>query len=119
MAILPFLLFCIPSRSALAVLSQYIPEEYLKYYGGLLLLIGLSFLYLYFTNKRLDATEAGGKTWWASLRLLFGLFYLTAAIYAFQGKRKLVLIPLMFDVVFGLLSFIYFHFLQNNNLFKN
>jgi len=83
----------------------FIPEKYLKLYGIFLLLIGLSFLYLFFKNLRLNAPEAGGKTWWSQYRIIIGLLYISAAVYAFQGKRNLIWIPLVIDIIFGLIIF--------------
>ena len=101
-----FLLGCIPARLFLVWVSQKIPVQYLKLFGALLLLMALGFLYLYFTKRRLSAFEAGGKTWWADFRLVFGALYLVAAIYCFQGKQEMVWIPLAIDVFFGLLLFL-------------
>jgi hypothetical protein len=81
------------------------PDKYLPAVGLVLLFQALGFLYLYFTNTRLDAPEAGGHTWWASLRLLHGMLYLCAAIYASQGKQAWV--PLLIDVGVGLAAFTY------------
>ena len=103
--IIAFLLLCIPARIIIALLSQFVPSKYMSLYGLFLLLIGLSFIYLFFTNLRLNAPEAGGKTWWAPFRLIIGALYISAAIYAFQGKRELVWIPLAMDIVFGLIIF--------------
>jgi len=33
------------------------------------------------------------------------MFYIAAAIYAFQGKRKLIWIPLAMDIIFGTIIF--------------
>tara|TARA_Y100001970_G_C13705424_1_gene589266 strand:- start:70 stop:438 length:369 start_codon:yes stop_codon:yes gene_type:complete len=100
-----FLLGCIGSRLILAVLPLYLSKEWLKYFGIIILIIALSFLYLYFTNGRLKAPEGGGNTWWAKFRLIHGLLYLTAAIYLFQ-KERLASIPLFIDVILGLILFI-------------
>jgi len=105
-----FLIGCIPVRAFLAYISTKIPENYLILFGTLLLAMGLSFIYLYFTNKRMDAPEAGGKTWWNNYRIIHGMFYLTAAIYAFQKKTDLIWIPLTLDVIFGLFLFVLHHF---------
>ena len=104
-SILAFLLLCIPARIGIALGSLYIPDAYLNIYAIYLLLTGLSFIYLFFTNSRLDAPEAGGKTWWAQYRLIIGALWLAAAIYAFQGKRNLVWVPLTIDIVFGIIIF--------------
>jgi hypothetical protein len=99
-----FLLGCIPVRILLVYISTQIPQDKLKYFGILLLLISISFLFLYFTNGRMNAPEAGGVTWWSNLRIMHGLFYLAAAVYAFQGKPQ-VWIPLLIDVIFGIFAF--------------
>ena len=100
-----FLFGCIPLRILLAYIGKVLPLKFLPYYGIILMTMGLGFLILYFTNGRLDAPEAGGKTWWASYRLLIGMFYLAAGIYSIQGKQNLVWIPLAMDIIFGLIIF--------------
>ena len=107
-SILYFLIGCIPIRIIIALIAMYINKEYLPYYGLVLLGPALGFLYLYFTKSRLNAPEAGGITWWANLRIVHGLLYLTASILAFY-KDPLTWAPLGFDVVFGLLAFLNKH----------
>jgi hypothetical protein len=101
--ILLFLFVCIPLRSLLIWYSTKVPNKYLSV---ILLAISLSFLYLYFSNSRLKAPEAGGVTWWAPYRLIIGLLYLASAIYSFQGRTELVRLPLIMDVVLGLVLFL-------------
>ena len=101
-----FLLACIPTRIIISLIPLYIDTSYLPYYGIILLLISIGFLYLYFNNLRLNAPEAGGTTWWAEYRIIHGLLYLTAAIYALQEKR-LALIPLAIDVTLVLVLFLF------------
>jgi len=96
-----FLFGCIPVRVFLAYISTKVPN--IELFGVILLIMSLGFLWLYFTNSRLNAREAGGPTWWHNFRLIHGLLYLAAAIYAFQGKQDLVWIPLTIDVVVGLI----------------
>ena len=92
---------CIPIRLLLVYLASILNKNNLRFFGIFLLVIALGFLYLYFANKRLNAAEAtGGVTWWSEYRLLHGLLYLCAAIYAFQGKNT-AWIPLLIDVGFG------------------
>jgi hypothetical protein len=101
-----FLFGCIPVRLGLVYLSTKIPHNLLVYFGIILLAISVSFAYLYFTNGRMDAPEAGGTTWWAKIRIIHAVLYLAAAIYAFQGS-SLVWVPLLVDVIFGLIVFIF------------
>ena len=102
-----FLFGCIPLRILLSYIGKVLPLKFLPYYGIILMTMGLGFLILYFTNGRLDAPEAGGKTWWANLRLIHGALYLAAAIYAIQ-QNNLVWVPLTIDVIFGLVAYINF-----------
>ncbi len=113
--VLAFLFLCIPARILIAMGAKFVPDAYLNVYALFLLAIGLSFLYLYFTNSRLNAPEAGGKTWWAKYRIIIGLLYITAAIYAFQGKRDLIWIPLAMDIIFGLVIFTIKHLSMETN----
>jgi hypothetical protein len=108
-SILLFLFGCIPARIGLAVLPTYLNKESLFYYGLVLLLPALGFLYLYFSQSRQVAFEAGGKTWWSELRLIHGLLYLAAAIYALQMKN-VASIPLTIDVIFGFTVFLNKHY---------
>ena len=111
--VVAFLLLCIPARIGIAAASQYIPERYLNVYAAALLAIGCSFIYLFVTNSRLSAPEAGGRTWWASYRIIIGFLYIAAAVYAFQGLRELIWIPLAMDIVFGIIIFAYQHIVFN------
>jgi hypothetical protein len=100
-----FLLLCIPARLLIAWGAAKVPGKYMMMYALGLLAIALGFLYLYFTKGRQMAPEAGGATWWASYRLIIGLLYLAAAIYLFQGKQDVAWIPLVIDVMLGLVIF--------------
>jgi len=106
--ILYFLGGCITLRTIIAILPLYLPEEWLFYFGLVLFVIGISFLYLYFNNLRLQAPEGGGITWWANFRLLHGALYLVAAQYSLK-KQRIGWIPLTMDVILGLLLFINKH----------
>ena len=99
--LLLFFAFCLPARAAIAYGSTVVPRAYLSYFGAVLMAVALGFLYLYFTGGRMGAPEAGGVTWWAPYRLLVGGLWMIAAIYALQGKRDLVWIPLVMDILLG------------------
>ena len=100
-----FLLLCIPARLLIAWGSAKVSPSYLNYYSLGLLAISLGFLYLYFTNGRLNAVEAGGVTWWADYRLVIGSLYLAAALYGFNKRQDLMWIPLVMDLTFGIWAF--------------
>ena len=109
-----FFLYCIPVRIIISLVPLYISKKYLFYYGIPLLVIALSFLYLYFTNQRLNAQEAGGYTWWAQFRLIHGLLYLCGAVYCLQGK-KIAYIPLLIDTITGIILSINHHYIKIMN----
>lgn len=100
-----FLLFCITSRIILCLIPIFIPKNILFYYGMLLSIISIVFIYLFITDSRLNAFEAGGKTWWHNYRLIHGLLFLCAAIYSFK-KDTIASLPLGIDVILGLILFI-------------
>ena len=100
------LLGCIPLRIFIAYISTHIPQEYLYLFGIILLLISLSFLVLYFKQIRMNPPESGtGTAWWHDFRLIHGLLYLAAAVYAFQKKSEMVWIPLTIDIILGIIVF--------------
>ena len=69
--------------------------------------IGISFLILYFKNLRLDAPEAGGKTWWNNLRPIHGLLYVAAAsMLLIPNLKSYAWLALIIDVILGLSSWI-------------
>ena len=103
-SVLLFLLGCIPARLLLIYVANKTSDDKLIYLGIILGIVGLSFLWLYFTNGRMNAPEAGGTTWWADFRLVHGLLYIMAAIYAIQ-KKHLVHVPLIIDLLFGVTIF--------------
>lgn len=95
-----FLIACIPSRILLAFLAYYLKGIYLQLFGLILLLLSASFFYLFFTNKRLKAFEAGGKTWWHKLRPIHGSLYLVAGLLCLT-KSNYAAIPILLDVILG------------------
>ena len=113
-SLLLFLTICIPSRILITFLGYYLDPQYLPYLGIIYALIGISMLTLYFVKYRMDAFEANGETWWHNFRLIHGMLYLTASIYAFYGDNR-AWIPLAMDTVFGLILFIDHHAYPVNN----
>jgi len=102
-----FLLLCIPVRLLLSYIVYKFPNPIVAF--GLLL-IAFSFIYLYITNSRLNAPEAGGITWWAPLRIVHGLLYLTSSLLVLQ-KYKYAYIPLLIDAIFGLGAYIVHYYM--------
>ena len=106
---LAFLFLCIPIRLLIAFLAYSISLQYLPLLAIVLGTISITTLTLFFTKSRLNAPEGGGVTWWKDLRLLHGMLFLTATIYALL-KNKYVFIPLLMDPIIGLFAFIHHYY---------
>jgi hypothetical protein len=103
-----FLFACIPTRLLLVFLAFYLKSFNLRLLGLILISISAGFFYLYFTKSRMDAPEAGGKTWWYKVRPIHGSLLLLAGILCILGN-KYAYIFLLIDVLLGL-SFFTLHY---------
>jgi hypothetical protein len=94
---------CIPIRLALSYVAWRWRDNtsFLFFYGLLLLIPSFGFLSLFFFNLRLTAPEAGGKTWWAPIRLIHGALFLTSSIYGLR-EYNIMWIPLLIDALLGI-----------------
>tara|TARA_B100001123_G_C14825521_1_gene834012 strand:+ start:177 stop:563 length:387 start_codon:yes stop_codon:yes gene_type:complete len=109
-----FLLLCIPARILLVYLAKYIPLKYLPIMGIIFLIIGCTFLYLNFFDKRKTGLETGGNAiWWNDIRPVHGFLAILFGILALKKIRD-AWIVLAIDVLFGLIAFLIFHGLNNN-----
>ena len=115
-----FLLFLVGSigtRSLFVIIAKKLDTEYLKYMGYLALLPAIGFIYIYLTGSRQTGGETfGDKIWWNNLRPIHSLVYFVFAYNAIIGNKNAWLY-LLFDVVFGLTSFLIFHY-QNGDFSK-
>lgn len=112
-----FLFGCIPTRFAIMYLAKIISPQYLPILGYLALIPAFGFYYLYFSGTRKTGPEVfGDKIWWNDLRPIHGLFYALFAYNAIIGN-SFAWIYLLVDVLFGLTSFLIFHYINND--FKN
>ncbi len=96
-----FLLACIPTRLGVAWLASRDAFRPVLQYA--LFAVGLSFAWLYFSNSRLTAREAGGVTWWASWRWVHAAMYLAAALLLMLERPWLAGRVLVADALLGLL----------------
>ena len=112
-----FLLFfigCIGSRSLLVIIAKNIQLSYLKYMGYIALLISFSFMYIFITGSRKTGAEVfGEKIWWNNLRPIHSFLYFLFGYNAIMGNRN-AWIYLLIDVIFGLISFLIYHW-QNGD----
>jgi hypothetical protein len=109
-----FLIGCIGSRFLLVLITKYSPIEYLPIFGYIALVPTIGFIYIYLTGSRKTGSEVfGDKIWWNNLRpihaILYGLFAYNAI-----NKNTNSWIYLLVDVIFGLISFLLYHYYEGN-----
>jgi len=105
-----FLIGCIGTRSMFVYIAKNVDITYLRYIGYLALLPAIGFFYIFFTGSRQTGAEVfGKKIWWNNLRPIHGILYLLFAYNAITGNKN-AWIYLLVDVIFGLLSFLTFHY---------
>ena len=109
-----FLFGCIGTRTLLVYLAKNVNNTNLKYMGYLSLLPAIGFFYLFFTGSRQTGAEVfGDKIWWTNLRPVHGLMYLLFSYNAINGNLNAWLY-LLVDVIIGLISFLGFHYYNND-----
>jgi len=105
-----FLFGCITTRFFIAYLAYKFAstptktsQHNLKLLANISLLIGVSFWSLYLFHLRQDAPEAGGVTWWNSLRPVHGSLWLLAGYMMHQPNlQNYAYIILLIDTLLGL-----------------
>ena len=106
---LAFLLLCIPVRIGFVFIAKKVDIKYLPYLGYLAILPAIGFAYIYIFGKRKTGGETfGQKIWWNNLRPLHSILYFIFAYLALK-KSNNAYIPLLLDVIIGLISFIIYH----------
>jgi hypothetical protein len=109
-----FLLGCIPTRLFLVYLAKNIPVNYLPVLGYISLLPAIGFIYLFLSGTRKSGPETfGDKIWWNNLRPVHAIFYLLFSYNAIN-KVKDSWIYLLYDIIFGLISFLIYHYINND-----
>lgn len=102
-----FIFGCLGTRALLAYLAY--KNRMNKNVSNILsiftLIVGVSFAYLYITDSRRDADEAGGKVWWTGMRPIHALLYLLFAYSVLIGKSENAYVYLIADVVIAALAF--------------
>ena len=107
---LAFLLLCIPVRIAFVFIAKSVDKKYLPYLGYLAILPAIGFAYIYIFGKRKTGGETfGQKIWWNNLRPLHSILYFIFAYLALK-KSNNAYIPLLLDVIIGLISFVIYHY---------
>ena len=112
-----FLVGCIGMRSLFVIIAKKLDTEYLKYMGYLALLPAIGFIYLFLSGSRTSGAETfGAKIWWNNLRPIHSMLYFLFAYNAINGNKQ-SWIYLLVDVLFGLISFLIYHYV-NGDFFK-
>jgi hypothetical protein len=102
-----FLLGCIPVRFLFVYIAKNIPINYLPLTAPITLIMGLGFFYTFFSGKKTGSTF-NQIAWWNNLRPIHGLLYILYSYYSYKKNSDAYKI-LLFDVIFGLLSFLIYH----------
>ena len=116
-----FIFVCILTRLILTFVVKKLKPIYLPIAGYIGLILGISFLTIYYYNLRKTGIEVfGDKIWWNDIRPIHGILYLIFAYLAIN-KNKNAWIILLLDVIFGLIMFIEHHYTNDNfkYLFEN
>ena len=112
-----FIIGCIGTRSFFVYVAKNAGPKYLPLLGYLALLPAIGFMYIYLTGSRQTGAEVlGDKIWWNDLRPIHSLLYFLFAYNAIIGNTK-SWIYLLVDVIFGLVSFLVFHY-KNDDFSK-
>jgi hypothetical protein len=109
-----FLFACIPARLAIAYAAYKVPINWLPLLGYIVLMIGLSMLYIFLTGVRKTGAETFGKPiWWNYIRPVHVVLYFLFAYNAIQHNR-IAYKYMVYDVILGLLAFFGFHYSEGN-----
>ena len=109
-----FIFVCILTRLILTFVVKKLKLIYLPIAGYIGLILGISFLTIYYYNLRKTGIEVfGDKIWWNDIRPIHGILYLIFAYLAIN-KNKNAWIILLLDVIFGLIMFIEHHYTNDN-----
>jgi hypothetical protein len=105
-----FIIGCIGTRSLFVYVAKNASSKYLELFGYLALLPAIGFMYIYLTGSRQTGAEVfGEKIWWNDLRPIHSLLYFLFSYNAIIGNNR-AWMYLLVDVIFGLVSFLVFHF---------
>ena len=120
-----FLVGCIPSRLLLVWVGKHHSNTDTErtLLAVLTFSIGLSFLFLFLSGYRSTGPEVfGADIWWKSLRIVHAMMYLAYAFMIYydtsilwsEGDRTNAWKLLLCDALFGLASFLVYHYRESN-----
>lgn len=109
-----FLFGCIGSRLAFTALAGFSKGWLLILVGILALIPVIGWFYIIFIGKRDTGLEVfGDKIWWKYLRPIHISLWATFSYLAITGNPRAWLV-LLGDTLFGLVSFITYHYMSGN-----
>ena len=109
-----FLILCIGIRLLFVYLAKTLDKKYVKIMALPAIVISIGFFYIFLTGSRKTGAETfGSKIWWNILRPIHGFLYLYFA-YLALSENNLAYIPLLIDVILGIISFLSYHILIKN-----
>tara|TARA_B110000261_G_scaffold156626_1_gene190753 strand:+ start:85 stop:426 length:342 start_codon:yes stop_codon:yes gene_type:complete len=103
--IILFVFGCLLVRFSFVLIAKNINKKSLPLLGSIALIPAIGFLVVYFGNLR-QRGALNQKAWWNNLRPIHSLLYFTFAYLAFNKNNK-AYIPLLLDVLIGLVAFIH------------
>jgi hypothetical protein len=103
-----FVFGCLLVRFSFVLIAKNINKKSLPLLGLLALIPAIGLLVVYFRDLR-QRGALNQKAWWNNLRPLHSILYFTFAYLALNKNDK-AYIPLLLDVLIGLIAFV------NNNL---
>jgi hypothetical protein len=104
------------TRTLLVYIAKNINIDYLPILGYMAVIPALGFTYIYITGSRQTGAEVfGEKIWWNNLRPVHAVFYSLFAYNAIK-RNKEAWIYLLYDLIFGLGSFLTHHYLVGSFL---
>jgi hypothetical protein len=111
-----FLVGCIGTRAFMVYIAKQGSILVKRILGIATLLMGLGFYIIYFGGYRKNGLETqGAPIWWNDLRPIHGLLYLTFSYMVFfTNYTDSAWVVLLVDLLFGLLSFLVFHYTRGN-----
>lgn len=108
-----FLFGCIPTRLAFVILAKYGSAWLQVILGYIAFIIATGFIVIYAFKLRKTGLETGGeKIWWNDLRPLHSFLYYWFSWTILFGNKKEAWKILLGDVLLGLGSFIFHHYLN-------
>ena len=111
-----FVFGCLLVRFLIVLIAKIINKNSLPLLGYIALLPAIGFLVNYFTNIR-KRGALNQKIWWGYMRPVHSLLYFTFSYLAIT-KSESAYIPLLLDVILGLVAFIHNNFLRLYTMVK-